>query len=183
MRLFATLGLILALASPAMAEDAEKMRGQQLDKLFGVLHQTTTNQDFAKIELEIWALWAHNDSATAEVLLSQAVAAMNAQEYTAAEKMLVQLIETYPAYAEAWNKRATLYYMMKRYDASLIDIGHVLDLEPRHFGALAGKGMIMRAQGKNIDALKAYREALAINPHMEAVAAAVKELEKAEPDI
>ena len=108
---------------------------------------------------------------------------MNAHEYDAAEQILIQTIETYPNFSEAWNRRATLYFMMNRFSDSLVDIGHVLDLEPRHFGALAGKGAVLKAMGKNIEALAALREALAIDPHMESVAATVKEMEKAEPGI
>ncbi len=183
MRLFASLALTIALLSPALAEDAAKMRDIELDKLFGSLHMASATQDTSKIEADIWALWAHNDSPTAELLLRQSVAAMNAHEYSAAEKMLIQLIETYPNFAEGWNKRATLYFMDGRYDASLIDIEHVLELEPRHFGALAGKAMILRAQGKPLEALKVLRETLSINPHMESVEQAIKDIEKANPDI
>ena len=183
MRIFASLALTLALLTPAFAEDNAKTRDVELDKLFGSLHQASATQDTSKIEADIWALWAHNDSPTAELLLRQAVAAMNSHEYSAAEKTLIQLIETYPTFAEGWNKRATLYFMDSRYDASLIDIEHVLDLEPRHFGALAGKAMILRAQGKPLAALKVLRETLSINPHMQSVLQAIKDIEKANPDI
>jgi tetratricopeptide (TPR) repeat protein len=183
MRLISVLSLMVFLASPVHAEDAQATRAEQLDKLFGSLHQATATQNTDKIISDIWALWAHNDSATAELLLRQAVAAMNGHEYDAAEKTLVQLVETYPDFAEAWNKRATLYYMQGRYDASLTDIQHVLDLEPRHFGALGGKAMILRAQGKTIEALKVLREELAINPHQPAVEQAIKDLLKSSPDI
>jgi tetratricopeptide (TPR) repeat protein len=183
MRQFVAIGLFLALLAPAHAADAEKNRDIQLDKLFGTLHQTSASTNHAKIEADIWAIWAHNDSATAELLLRQAVAAMNAHEYDAAEKMLIQLVETYPNFAEAWNKRATLYFMQNRLDASLIDIEHVLELEPRHFGALAGKAMILRAQGKVLEALKVLRETQSINPYMESVTQAIKDIEKANPDI
>jgi tetratricopeptide (TPR) repeat protein len=183
MRILASLALTLALLSPALAEDASKMREQQLDKLFGSLHQVSAPTNPDKIISDIWAIWARNDSPTAELLLRQAVAAMNANEQDAAEKTLIQLVETYPTYAEAWNKRATLYFMEGRYDASLIDIERVLELEPRHFGALAGKAMILRAQGKNIEALKVLKETLSINPHMASVIQAIKDLEKANPDI
>jgi tetratricopeptide (TPR) repeat protein len=183
MRQFAVLGILVALLAPAHAEDVSKMRELQLDKLFGNLHQTSAKVNPKKIEQDIWAIWARNDSPTAELLLRQSVAAMNAHEHDAAEKMLIQLIETYPTYAEAWNKRATLYYMQGRNQDSLIDIEHVLELEPRHFGALAGKAMILRAEGKTIEALKVLRETLSINPHMQSVVQAIKDIEKANPDI
>ena len=183
MRIITTIGLVLLLSSHSIAEDTDRSRADQLDKLFGSLHQTSITQDPDKIVADIWAIWARNDSATAELLLRQSVAAMNAREYDAAEKMLIQLIETYPTYAEAWNKRATLYFMQGRMDASLIDIEHALELEPRHFGALGGKAMILRAQGKTLEALKVLKEELAINPHQAAVAQAIKDLLKTSPDI
>jgi tetratricopeptide (TPR) repeat protein len=183
MRHILTLAVFLSLQFSAFAADEIKSPAQQLDQLFGQLHGVKAPDASAQIEANIWAIWAHNDSATAEQLLRQAVAAMNAQEYDAAEQTLIQLVETYPNFAEAWNKRATLNYMLGRYDASLIDIEHVLELEPRHFGALAGKAMILRAQKHNGDALKVLKEALTINPHMQSVIQAIKELEKLQPDI
>jgi tetratricopeptide (TPR) repeat protein len=154
-----------------------------LDKLFGDLHQAKTSRDPDKIIADIWQIWGSNDSPTAELLIRQGTAAMNAHEFDAAEKTLIQLIESYPNYAEGWNKRATLYFIMGRYDASLTDIQHVLDLEPRHFGALAGKAAILRAQGHTREALGVLRETLAINPHMASVQQSIKELEKEQPDI
>ena len=154
---------------------------EQLDRLFGQLHQTSA--DSKSIEQDIWNLWARNSSPTAEVLLAQGTAAMNAHELDAAEQTLIQLVESYPDFAEGWNRRATLYFMEQRYDASLVDIEHVLALEPRHFGALAGKGMILRLQGKTIEALKTMHEALAMNPHMDSVAQAIKDIEKNDPNI
>jgi tetratricopeptide (TPR) repeat protein len=183
MRLLVTLGLALFLVAPAIAQDTDKIRNEQLDRLFGSLHRTSLTEDPNKIISEIWALWAQNDSATAELLLRQGVVAMNGHEYDAAEKTFVQLVETYPNFAEAWNKRATLYFMMGRYNDSLIDIEHVLDLEPRHFGALGGKAMILQAQGKTIEAVKVLREELEINPHQDSVVQAIKNLLKTSPDI
>ena len=184
MRKLAILSILLALSSPALAAGDDAKRSEdQLDKLFGELHQASTKRDPDKIIADIWQIWGSNDSATAELLIRQGTAAMNAHEFDAAEKTLIQLIESYPNYAEGWNKRATLYFIMGRYDASLTDIHHVLDLEPRHFGALAGKAAILRAQGHTREALGVLKETLAINPHMASVIQSIKELEKEQPDI
>ena len=184
MRILATLLILLALGGlPAIAADTDASRSDQLDKLFGELHQASTARDPNKIIADIWQIWGSNNSATAELLIREGTAAMNAHEYDAAEKVLIQLIESYPDYAEGWNKRATLYFMEGRFDASLTDIQHVLDLEPRHFGALAGKAAILRAQGKNREAMGVLHETLIINPHMDSVKMAIKELEKTQPDI
>ena len=183
MRILTTLSILLALSLPAFAAGEDAKRSDQLDKLFGELHQASTTRDPDKIVADIWQIWGSNDSPTAELLIREGTAAMNAHEYDASEKVLIQLVESYPNYAEGWNKRATLYFMEGRFDASLTDIQHVLDLEPRHFGALAGKAAILRAQGKVREALAVLRETLAINPHMESVKLAIKELEKNQPDI
>ena len=183
MRILSVLAVLTALSFPAFAAGEDAKRIDQLDKLFGELHQASTTRDPDKIVADIWQIWGSNDSSTAELLIREGTAAMNAHEYDAAEKVLIQLVESYPEYAEGWNKRATLYFMMGRFDASLTDIQHVLDLEPRHFGALAGKAAILRAQGHNREALGVLREALAINPHMVSVQQSIKELEKEQPDI
>ena len=81
-------------------------------------------------------------------------------------RQLDALIEDYPTYAEAWNQRATTYYMMQNFEASLADIDKTLELEPRHFGALSGQSLILLAQGKRDQALKAIIAALAIHPFL-----------------
>jgi tetratricopeptide (TPR) repeat protein len=160
-----------------------ELRAEELDRLFGQLHRDGAEPLAATAEKKIWDNWARNDSITAEVLLGQASKAMNAQEYETAEIILDRLLEAQPAYAEAWNRRATLNFLAKRYEKSLADIEKVLELEPRHFGALSGRGMILEAMDKPDEALAAYREALTMNPYMRAVEEKVKMMEKARPDI
>jgi tetratricopeptide (TPR) repeat protein len=86
------------------------------------------------------------------------------------------VVKLRPDYIEAWNRRATLYYLRNDYAHSLEDIEQVLIREPRHFGALAGLGMIMQDIGDEKRALDAFRKALAINPHLEKVPDLVKSL-------
>jgi tetratricopeptide (TPR) repeat protein len=197
MRKILTLVLLVSLQGVASAETSTttsqsvevpklspaQARALRLDQLFGELHQQGLGENAVQAEAEIWRLWAKNDSPTAEALIANASIAMAVRDYDASEQILTQLIETYPSFAEGWNRRAILYFAIKRYDASLIDIGHVLELEPRHFGALAGKGMILRAQGKHDQALAAFNDALTMDPHMETVKAAIKDLEKVDPKI
>jgi len=97
--------------------------------------------------------------------------------------ILNRLVGTYPNFPEAWSRRATLYYLMKRDTEALLDIQRVLDLEPRHFAALAGRGLIYQRQKKFTAARKAFEEALKLNPGLEAVKDAIKELERQERDI
>lgn len=158
-----------------------ELRAEQLDILFGHLHRKGVPAD--PVEEKIWALWGASDSPTAEVLLVQAQRAIAAGAPAEALSILDRLIGANPDFAEAWKKRATLYFMMKRYDAALSDIGKTLDLEPRHFGALAGKGMILERQKNYSAAREAYEEALAVNPNLEAVQSALKELDRLEQGI
>jgi tetratricopeptide (TPR) repeat protein len=101
---------------------------------------------------------------------------MEAQQMDVALKLLDAVIKLRPDYVEAWNRRATLYYMQNDYARSLADIAQVLAREPRHFGALAGLGMIMQDLGDEKRALEVFRKALAVDPHMEKVPELVKTL-------
>lgn len=161
----------------------QQQREESLDVLFARLQQSTSETIARDVEQKIWTLWSQSDSPTADVLLGQAVAAMDAQDSASSFAILDRVIASYPSYAEAWNKRATLNFMVGKYKASLSDIEKVLDLEPRHFGALAGRGMIYNAQEEWSLALDAYRDALAVNPNMPSVKSAIKELEKRLQDI
>jgi tetratricopeptide (TPR) repeat protein len=106
----------------------------------------------------------------------RAKAAMDAKQMDVALKLLDAVVKLKPDYVEGWNRRATLYYMQNDYTHSLEDIQQVLVREPRHFGALAGLGMIMQELGDEKRALDAFRKALAVNPHLEKVPEMVKSL-------
>jgi tetratricopeptide (TPR) repeat protein len=183
-----TLGTIAPLASAQEAKEAhpgteafdpeakDVPMAELLDRLFGQLHRAA-NADQAKlIEQAIWKVWSRSGSPSADLLLAQAEKAMRARSFAPAIAILDTVIELKPDFAEAWNKRATTYYLMGRLDQSLADIDRVLELEPRHFGALAGRGMILMDLGKKREALEAYRRALTIYPEMPGPKGAVKEL-------
>lgn len=168
-------------APPEKPMKPAEARAQQLDILFASLRKPGVRSD--TVEQKIWSLWAASDSPTAEVLLQQAVRAVEARAPAEALSILDRLVGAFPDYAEAWNKRATLYFMMKRDDQALKDIDKVLDLEPRHFGALAGKGVILVRQKKYSGAREAYEQALAVNPTLEQVKDALKALDRLEQGI
>lgn len=184
---------LTALALPALAQDApdavvpperekpSEIRADQLDTLFARLHQPGAQGE--ALEERIWQLWSSSDSPTAEALLQQSERAIAARAPAEALSILDRLTTAYPDFAEAWNKRATLYFLMKRYDASLRDIDRVLELEPRHFGALSGKGMILLNQKKYAEARAAYEEALAVNPTLERAQEALDEIDRLEQGI
>jgi len=193
--LFAALlaaSLALAGAHPALAKDAkvtphpgttslnpkarDVTRAELLDSLFGRLHETHDAREAEIIAGAIWKLWRRSGSPSADLLLVQGRKAINARAFPQALAIFDTVIELKPGFAEAWNERATTYFLMRRFDESLADIKKVLKLEPRHFGALAGRGMILQEMGKKRQALKAFRRALAIYPEMPGPKKAVKEL-------
>ncbi|KRR29919.1 hypothetical protein CQ13_13975 [Bradyrhizobium retamae] len=153
---------------------ADRTRG--LDFLFGALKAAPDEASAKHVEARIWAQWMQTPSDTAALLMLRAKAAMDAQKVDVALKLLDSLVKLRPDYVEAWNRRATLYYLKNDYTRSLEDIRQVLIREPRHFGALAGLGMIMQEIGDEKRALEAFRKALAVNPHLEKVPDLVKTL-------
>ena len=153
---------------------ADRNRG--LDFLFGALKAAPDEASAKHVEARIWALWLQTPSDTAALLMMRAKTAMDAQQTDVALKLLDAVVKLRPDYVEGWNRRATLYYLKNDYARSLQDIEQVLVREPRHFGALAGLGMIMQDLGDEKRALDAFRKALAINPHLEKVPELVKSL-------
>jgi tetratricopeptide (TPR) repeat protein len=153
---------------------ADKTRG--LDFLFGALKAAPDEASAKHVEARIWALWLQTPSDTAALLMMRAKAAMDAQQIDVALKLLDAVVKLRPDYVEGWNRRATLYYLKNDYGHSLQDIEQVLVREPRHFGALAGLGMIMQDLGDEKRALDAFRKALALNPHLDKVPELVKTL-------
>ena len=162
--------------APAKLPKVGADRARGLDFLFGALKAAPDDTSARHVEARIWALWMQTPSDTAALLMVRAKAAMDAQQMDVALKLLDAIIKLRPDYTEAWNRRATLYYLQNDYARSLADIQQVLAREPRHFGALAGLGMIMQDLGDEKRALEAFRKALAVNPHLEKVPELVKQL-------
>jgi len=153
---------------------ADRIRG--LDFLFGALKAAPDDASAKAVEARIWAIWLQTPSDTAALLMSRAKAAIDARQMDVAVKLLDATIKLRPDFVEAWNRRATVYYLQNDYGRSLADIQQVLAREPRHFGALAGLGMIMQELGDDKHALGAFRRALAVHPHLEHIPDLVKQL-------
>lgn len=153
---------------------ADRTRG--LDFLFGALKAAPDEASAKHVEARIWALWMQTPSDTAALLMVRAKTAMDAKKPDIALKLLDSVVKLRPDYIEAWNRRATLHYLKNDYAHSLEDIQQVLVREPRHFGALAGLGMIMQDIGEEKRALEAFRKALAVNPYLEKVPELIKAL-------
>jgi len=147
-----------------------------LDTLFGALKIAPDDASAKAIEDRIWAIWMSSDSDTCTLLMSRVKVATDDKDYDLAIKLLDALVTIKPDYVEAWNRRATLRYIKHEYGRALADIREVLAREPRHFGALAGLGLILQDIGDDKHALEAYQAALAIDPHLRDLADTVKTL-------
>jgi tetratricopeptide (TPR) repeat protein len=147
-----------------------------LDRLFDALKVAPDDESAKYVENRIWAMWIATDSDTTTLLMTRVKAAVDSKDLDLGIKLLTAIINIKPDYIEAWNRRATLYYMKKDFDDSLADIHEVLKREPRHFGALSGLGMIMQEVGDDKHALEAFRRALAVHPHLEHIPDLVKQL-------
>lgn len=134
------------------------------------------NPHWERVQRQIWAVWSRSGSASANLLFARAQEAIDAEDYTKALDFLNDLTRLYPDFAEAWNKRATVYFLQGNYGASMADIQRVLTLEPRHFGALSGMGIILDRTGYEAQALATYRRVIELHPHMEAAQKAIERL-------
>jgi len=147
-----------------------------LETLFDALKIAPDAESARAIEDRIWAIWMVSGSDTCNLLMGRVKAAADDKEYDLAVQLLDAIIALKPGYMEAWNRRATIYYLKKDYSHALADIREVLVREPRHFGALSGLGLILQEIGEDRHALEAYRRALAIDPHLENLSEAIKTL-------
>jgi tetratricopeptide (TPR) repeat protein len=128
------------------------------------------------VEGRIWALWMVSPSDTAMLLMDRVRRAVEKKDLDLAVKLLDSIVVLRPDYVEAWNRRATLHYMRKDLTSSIADIRQTLAREPRHFGALAGLGMIMQELGEDKRALEVYRRAIEVNPHLPRIPDLIKTL-------
>jgi len=153
-------------------------RLRNLDFLFGALKVAPNEESAKAIEERIWAVWMVSPSDTTNLLMSRARTAVEQKDADLALKLLDGIVKIKPDYVEAWNRRATLYYMKKDYGRALADIREVLRREPRHFGALSGLGLILQDIGDDKRALDAYRRALDVYPRLQRIPDLVKDLQQ-----
>ena len=151
-------------------------RSGNLEFLFGALKAAPDAESAKGVENRILALWLNSGSDTADLLMTRVKTAVDAKDFDLAIKLLDSIVEIKPEYVEAWNRRATLYFMKKDFSRSIVDIRQVLAREPRHFGALAGLGMIMQELGDDKRALEIFRRALEVHPHLPRIPDLVKQL-------
>lgn len=151
-----------AATPPAQSQTRE----EKLDNLFHELRRTSNEAKAVRLAAQINTLWSQSGSATVDLLMQWANAAMIERRYPSAIDFLNEAIALDPDYAEAWNRRATVYFLRNDYAHAMYDINRTLELEPRHYGALTGMAAILRARGLKEQAMKAYEQALSIYPMM-----------------
>lgn len=165
------LAFLVCLASPLWAADEAR-----LDELFSSLAEADETS-WEQIEAKIWREWSDSGSPAMDLLLERGREAMTEEDNREAIEHLTALVENAPEFAEGWNARATAYYSAGLVGPAMADIARTLELEPRHFGALSGLGLILEETGHDARALEAYRAALAIHPHKPNLKRAVERLE------
>jgi tetratricopeptide (TPR) repeat protein len=149
---------------PAAASSGSVVKSARLDTLFARLKSATSVDDGKATERQIVVEWLKSGDEQTDRMMLQAIVAMDTGALDQALALLDRIVAAHPDYVEGWNKRATLYYMIDDYDNSLADIEKTLKLEPRHFGALAGLGMIMIERGETARALTAFEKAYEVDP-------------------
>ena len=150
-------------ATPPPAAPTKQGR---LDQLFAELKRERNEKAAERIAGRIWNEWNQSGSASIDLMMQWAQKATQDQKFDVALDFLDQVVTLQPDYAEGWNRRATVHFMMKNYGKSMADIDRTLQLEPRHFGALSGLAQIMAETGHKQSALEAWQKVLAIYPMM-----------------
>jgi tetratricopeptide (TPR) repeat protein len=167
---------LIATALPAAAADD---RAAQLDALFAQL-KTAAPEEEPALQIAIWHVWLTYDGTDTDVpgLLERGSTAMAKDDYAVAEAAFSAVIERDPAYAEGWNRRATVRYLRGDIRGSIADIDQVLAREPRHFGALSGLGLCRIKLRDYAGAIEAYQRVLAIDPQMAAARDQIEQIKK-----
>jgi tetratricopeptide (TPR) repeat protein len=164
----------LAVPGPACSDQSDP----RLPDLLTQLQAAPSAEAAQPLEAQIWGIWMQAGDPAADQLMASGVTAMNAGDYRLALEAFGQLVEDKPAFAEGWNKRATLLYLLGRYQDSVADIAKVLALEPRHFGALSGLALCNERLGNNAEALRALRQTAKVFPAMPGLRERIRDLAK-----
>ena len=151
---------------------------EEFDKLFVQLKSALNFENSKKIEEKIWNLWTtHPSQNRLTKLLSKGSLFMSQNKFEEAYDIFTKVIDKDPNWAEAWNKRATVLYLMGKYELSQADINKVLQIEKRHFGALTGQGLVQIALKNYEKAIDSYIEAHKIHPYMKSPMIMIQKLQ------
>jgi len=170
-RLNSALAAFVILTSAAAAQEAD------IAELLTRLSDPDT-KNWEAVEKRLYEAWSRSGSPAMDLLLRRGRDAMEAQDYQEAIEHLTALTDHAPDFAEGWNARATAYFLADMYGPSIQDIRRALSLNPNHFGAFSGLGLIMSELDEKDFALEAYLAAQAIHPHSPNINGAVERLQK-----
>ena len=169
--------VLFALLLPAASVLADQT-DPRLENLFSELKKETDIGRADGIASRIWAIWVQHEDSQANTLMQRGIQQMNSGDMYGALQTYNRLIAQTPDFAEAWNKRATIYWLTGEFDASLKDIEAVLKLEPFHFGALSGRGLVYMDRGDYFLARGAFLTLLEVYPAMPGVKDTITQLEQ-----
>jgi len=172
-RFLATLVVTLACVQVNADQNDER-----LEDLFADLKSLDEVNAANSIANRIWDIWLQHDDPQASSLMMRGIGQMNSGDLYGALETYDRLIALQPDFAEAWNKRATIYWQLGQFDASLGDIEEVLKLEPYHFGALSGRGLVYMDRGNYFLARGAFLTLLEVYPAMPGVRQTIQQLEE-----
>lgn len=189
MRFLSILGLAVLICAPLALQPAHAQQQRQstpvavptdqaerLDGLFAELRRARNEAAAQRVANRIWREWFRSGSASIDFLMQRADAAMKARSHDVALDLLDQVVTLAPNYAEGWNRRATVHFMMEDYAKSMADIERTLRLEPRHFGALGGMARILKDTGRKELALEAFTRVLDVYPMLRSAQTEVGDL-------
>ena len=161
----------------AQSASAADKQISELNNLFDQLKALSNLEEAKKVEDKIWQLWTtHPSEDTLTELLAKGSEYMMQNQLTSAHNVFSKVIELDPKWAEGWNKRATVLYMMGNFELSQKDIDMVLSLEKRHFGALSGQGLVQTALENYEKAIDSYIEAHKIYPSSQSTLQMIEQL-------
>ena len=161
-----------AITPPALASE----RARRLDELYSRLREADNPRQARVLEAQIGMLMSVSGSDTADLLMGRAQQAMQQRQADLALSLLDAVIDLQPDFTEAWSRRATLYFARREFGRAISDLENVLRLEPRHFGAMVGLGMLLQQLGDEKGALTALQQAMEVNPHIERVPQIIQRL-------
>ena len=137
----------------------------RLENLFEILSKTESNIQINEVTSSIWDIWHETNDPSIEADFYRGLESMRTGDLIMAVAFFTRVIDKNPNFAEGWNKRATVYYMLGKFDASMMDIHETLKLEPRHFGAMDGMGLIFIHLEQFDKAIDIYDQMLEIFPN------------------
>ena len=176
MKKFSLIFFFFIFLTSLFADDSHQ---KEIDKLFIQLQSALNFENSKKIEDKIWDLWVTHPSKNGLTkLLADGSSAMMDNKLETAYNKFTEVIELDPNWAEAWNKRATVLYLMGKYELSQADIDKVLAIEERHFGALSGQGLVQTALKNYQKAIDSYIEAHKVHPTMKSPLIMIEKLQQ-----